>query len=160
MDRAPMRKLKIGHIGWLSRDEGTDCETVAWCDINAEKMKRLESEHPRIAMYTDYRDMLGHAGLDLVVISTPNWLHCEMACAFLESGKHVFVEKPMGINRAECDRVLNAARKSGKNLAIDFEMRVSPFASRLQRLLDPREVGELRRIEMIHHRGGWLETGN
>jgi predicted dehydrogenase len=111
-------------------------------------------------MYTDYRDMLGHAGLDLVVISTPNWLHCEMACAFLESGKHVFVEKPMGINRAECDRVLNAARKSGKNLAIDFEMRVSPFASRLKRLLDSREVGELRRIEMIHHRGGWLETGN
>src|SRR6185295_1497137 len=91
-----MRKLKVGHIGWLSRDEGPDCTTVAWCDISDEKMKRLKLQHPEITMYTDYREMVRHPGLDAVVISTPNWLHCDMACAFLEAGVHVFVEKPMG----------------------------------------------------------------
>jgi predicted dehydrogenase len=155
-----MKKLKIGHIGWLSCDDGPDCETTAWCDINAEKMNRLKKEHPAITMYTDWREMVNHPGLDLVVISTPNWLHCEMACAFLEAGRHVFVEKPMGINRAEMDRLLLAVRKSGRNLAVDFEMRISPFASRIKQALDSAELGELRRIEMIHHRGGWVEEGN
>jgi predicted dehydrogenase len=104
--------------------------------------------------------MLKHPGLDLVVISTPNWLHCEIACAFLEAGKHVFVEKPMGVNRAELDRLLITARKSGRNLAVDVEMRISPFAQRIRQILDSDELGALRRVELIHHRGGWIEEGN
>lgn len=155
-----MQKLNIGHIGWLFRDEGPDCATVAWCDVNEIKMKRLAQEQPAITMYADYRRMLDHPGLDLVVISTPNWVHCEMACAFLEAGKHVFVEKPMGITRAEMDRLVLAQKRSGKNLTVDFEMRVSPFAQRMKKLLDSGEIGELRRIEMVHHRGCWLEEGN
>jgi predicted dehydrogenase len=155
-----MKKLKLGHIGWLAKDEGPECETVAWCDINASRMKRLETEQPGIRMYTDYREMLKHPGLDAVVISTPNFLHAEMAIAFLEAGKSVFLEKPMGINKAECDRILQTAARTKSNLTIDFELRVSPFAQRIKRLLDSGEFGQLVRLELVHHRGCWLEEGN
>lgn len=155
-----MQKLKVGHIGWLSCDDEDYCETVAWCDVREETLARAKEKNPEVVMYTDYREMVEHPGLDLVVISTPNWLHCEMACAFLEAGKHVFVEKPMGISREECDRLVRVQQASGKQLAIDFEMRASPFAKKMRELLSSGEIGELRRLEFIHHRGGWVEEGN
>jgi predicted dehydrogenase len=155
-----MNKLRVGYIGWLDRDDGENCETVAWCDCDSARLQGLKSQNPDIAMYADYRELLRHPSLDVVVIATPNWLHCEMACASLEAGKHVFIEKPMGINRREIDLLLQTALCSGKNFAIDFEMRMSPFAKRIKQLLDSGEFGELCRLECIHHRGGWLEEGN
>lgn len=155
-----MRKLNIGYIGWTFRDEGPDCHTVAWCDINEEKMARAAEQHPDIAMYTDYREMVRHPGLDLVVISTPNWVHAEQAIAFLDAGIHVMLEKPMGITQQESDDILRAAQRSGKQLIIDFEMRVAPYALRIKELLDSGEYGSLRGIEFVHHRGCWLEEGN
>jgi predicted dehydrogenase len=155
-----VRQLRIGHIGWLSLDEGPECTTVAWCDINSQKIEELGRKHPNIAMFTDYREMLRKADLDLVVIASPNFAHADQAVAFLDAGSHVFLEKPMGINRDECDRIIGAQRRSGKNLGIDFEIRVSPCAQRLKSLIDGGEYGQLRRIEYLHHQGAWLESGN
>jgi predicted dehydrogenase len=155
-----MKALRLGHIGWLSRDEGPECRTVAWCDIDAEKLRKAAQAHPDIALYPDYRDLLRHPGLDAVVIASPNYAHAEQAVAFLNAGKDVFLEKPMGIDRAECDAVLGAARRNRRVCVIDFELRVSPFAALVQRLLASGEYGALRRIEFIHHRGCWLNEGN
>ena len=155
-----MKKLKVGHIGWLPVDNESYCETVAWCDINADRMKKCASEHPEITMYTDYREMLKHPGLDLVVISTPNWVHAEQTIAFLKAGIHVFVEKPMGINKAETDAILEVSDRSGVRLGVDFEMRFSTVARRTKALIESGEYGELKRLEFVHHRGAWLEEGN
>lgn len=154
-----MSKIRIGHIGWLSRDEGPQVETVAWCDLNKEKLQRATEKHPDIEMYTDYREMARRADLDAVVISTPNDVHAEQCIAFLEAGADVFLEKPMGINREEFDDILRTVRETGRRLTVDFEMRVSPFARRVKELIDGGEYGELRRMEVIHHRGGWKEEG-
>jgi predicted dehydrogenase len=153
-------KVKVGHIGWLTRDENEYCETVAWCDINEDKLRTTAAGHSEIALYSDYREMLKHPELDLVVISTPNWLHAEQAIAFLNAGKHVFLEKPMGIDKKETDAILAAANGSYGRLGIDFELRYSKFARRLKEFIDSGEYGELRGIEFVHHRGAWLEEGN
>ena len=155
-----MKKLKLGHIGWQTKDEGPECTTVAFCDTNEQKLANLKKKYPEVAMYTDYQEMLKHPGLDAVVISTPNFVHAEQAIAFLEAGKHVMLEKPMGVNREECDRIIEAQRRSGKNFTVDFEMRMSPFAQRIKRMIDSGEYGDLKHIEFIHHRGAWLEQGN
>jgi predicted dehydrogenase len=155
-----MKKLKIGHIGWLSLDEGPECETVAWCDIREDKLAQAAQKHPGIRLYTDYREMVKHPGLDAVIISTPNFVHAEQAIAFLDAGVHVFLEKPMGINQEECDAILVAALRNDRECVIDFELRVSPFASRVKTLLDSGEYGALRHIEFVHHRGCWMEEGN
>lgn len=155
-----MKKLGVGCIGWWSFDEGPDCRTVALCDLNEAKLKAGKEKHPALAFYSDYREMLKHPDLDLVVISTPNFVHAEQAIACLEAGKHVFLEKPMGIDRAECDAIIRAWRKSGKNLGIDHEMRISGFSARIRRIIDSGEYGRLRRIEHLHRRGAWLEEGN
>jgi len=150
----------VANIGWFADDDMPECRTVAFCDANRAKLDRLAAEHPGMAMYADYRELLRHPGLDAVVISTPNSVHAEQAVAALEAGKHVMLEKPMGVTRDECDRILRAQRRSGRMLTIDFEMRVSPFARRIRGLLDGGEYGTLRRIEFCHYRGCWLESGN
>ncbi len=155
-----MKKIKVAHIGWLSNDQGPDCITTAWCDINKEKMAENAKKHPDIQMYTDYREMLAKADFDAVVIATPNYVHAEQAIAFLKAGKHVFLEKPMGITKEESDAILKAAEESGKIMAIDFELRFSLFSKRIKKFIESREYGELRRIEFIHHRGSWLNEGN
>lgn len=155
-----MKKLNLGYIGWQFKDEGAECTTVAFCDTNAQKLADLKQKHPDVTMYTDYREMLKHPGLDAVIISTPNFVHAEQAIAALEAGKHLMLEKPMGIDKAECDRIVAAAQRSGKNFTVDFEMRVSPFAKRMKTLIDSGEFGELKHIEFIHHRGCWLQEGN
>lgn len=154
------RQMNVANVGWFANDEGPECKTVAFCDTNKSKLDSLAKQHPGMAMYADFQELLRHPGLDAVIISTPNFVHAEQAVAALAAGKHVMLEKPMGINRAECDRILAAQRRSGKLLTIDFEMRFSPFARRIKGVIDSREYGELRRIEFIHHRGGWLASGN
>jgi len=152
--------LRVGQIGWLGTEEGPGYKTVAWCDIHAAKLEEQVRRHPGIATYADYREMLQKAKLDIVMIASPNYCHAEQATAFLDAGVHVFLEKPMGVTVAECDRILAAWKRSGRNLGIDFEVRVSPFARRVQALMGSGEYGHLRRIEYLHHQGAWLAGGS
>lgn len=155
-----LAKMGIGHIGWLGYDEAPDWQTVAWCNIDRKALEAAGRDHPDVALYTDYREMLKHPGLNAVIISTPNMVHAEQTVACLDAGMHVMVEKPMGVNREECTHILEAQQRSGCNLTVDFEIRASPFARRVKSILDGEELGSLRRIEFTHHRGCWLEEGN
>ncbi len=155
-----MHKLNVAYIGWFSYDKTDFSTPYAVCDINEEKVKSFVAAHPEVKGVTDYRQLAADPAVDVVIISSPNWLHCEMVEAFMGAGKHVFCEKPMGINRDEMNRMLLAQRASGKQLAIDFEMRVSLGPIRLKEILDGGELGTIRGIEFIHHRGGWLAQGN
>ena len=62
--------------------------------------------------------------LDAVIVASPNDLHAGHAIAALDAGKHVLVEKPMAIGVEDCDRMLAAARRAGRVLAVGHEMRV------------------------------------
>ncbi len=59
-------------------------------------------------------EMLKDATIDVVDICLPPHLHVDAALLALEHGKHVFCEKPLGLNTADCDRILDAAKKAGK----------------------------------------------
>ena len=109
---AQKKKLLIGATGWFSKDTGPGYETVAFCDIDRGKLEKTGAAHPDMRMYSDFKEMLKHPGLGAVIISTPNFVHAEQAIAALDAGKHVFLEKPMGINRGECDAIIAAQKRS------------------------------------------------
>ena len=62
--------------------------------------------------------------IDLVDLCLPPNLHAEATIAALKAGKHVFVEKPMGLTAAECDKMVAAAKKAGKQVLVGH---VLPF---------------------------------
>ena len=77
-------------------------------------------------VYTDYRDLLADSQLDAVSIVTMWDQHAEPVIAALESGKHVFVEKPMASTAAECDEIVNAAARSSAACMVGHICRFNP----------------------------------
>lgn len=81
---------------------------------------------------TDWREALADPAVDAVVISTRHDSHAELSAAALEAGKHVLVEKPLGLTEAEIDRVMAAHATSGRVLTVGTNRRYS-HAARLAR---------------------------
>ena len=75
------------------------CDTAT--DDRAEKLK-VKYGTPETKIVADYKDLLGDPQVDAVIITTPDGLHCEQACAFLRDGKPVLLEKPMALKKDEC----------------------------------------------------------
>jgi predicted dehydrogenase len=98
-------------------------EFVGVCDIGAETAAQIAADNV-CAFFTDWRDLLGKA--DAVSIATPTETHCEIACAFLEQGTHVLVEKPMSLSVAEADQMIAAAEKAGAKLMVGQLERFNP----------------------------------
>jgi len=84
---------------------------------------------------TNVEDVLQDNEVDLVLITTRHNLHANMTIKCLEAGKHVFVEKPLALNKDELDKVIEAQQKSGKAVMVGFNRRFSPHAEKMKALL-------------------------
>ncbi len=80
----------------------------------------------RYAEFADYADALARTKPDAVCISTYPDTHAAYATAALEAGAHVFLEKPVADNIADCERVLGLARKLGRKLVVGYILHVHP----------------------------------
>ena len=79
------------------------------------------------ATYKEYRELLGHRGLDAVLLATPSVAHADQIVAALEAGKHVFCEKPLALDLADCRRVEEAAaRYPDRIVMVGFVRRFDP----------------------------------
>ncbi len=79
-----------------------------------------------LAVYRDLGEMLAKEKLDAVSITLPTYLHAETSIRALAAGVHVLCEKPMALSSADCDRMIDAARKAGKILQIGHCVRFWP----------------------------------
>lgn len=98
-------------------------ELVGVCDIDPSTAEAAGSLH-NIPHFSDWRDLLDK--VDAVSIGTPTETHCEIACAFLERGIHVLVEKPIALTLDEADQMIEATRKSGAKLMVGQLERYNP----------------------------------
>ena len=110
---------------------------------------------------TEWPRFLGY-GSEAVIVASPNYLHAEHALRCLEAGKHVLVEKPMALSIEDCDRMLAAARRSGKLLAVGHEMRVFRLFAEVKKLLGEGRIGRPLHLKLDLWRrpyrvgaGGW-----
>jgi myo-inositol 2-dehydrogenase/D-chiro-inositol 1-dehydrogenase len=119
-------------------------------------------ECPAVPVVRDYRALLARADVDAVAVVVPNHLHAEVGVAALEAGKDVLLEKPMATTLADCDRLLAAARASGRVLTIGHELRLSEQYGRVKALIDADAIGvpeyiafSLFRFPFRPGAGGW-----
>jgi predicted dehydrogenase len=115
-------------------------------DRDEARARLLASQYgvPRVS--GDFRDAIG--GVDAAVIGVPHHLHEPMACALLEAGIHVLVEKPMALSAAACDRMIAAATRTGAVLAVGLLRRCSPSLQWVKQALDAGALGRIRRFEL------------
>ncbi|MCS7315577.1 MAG: Gfo/Idh/MocA family oxidoreductase [Bryobacterales bacterium] len=98
---------------------------TALCDIKADRLDgaaTAAAEH-KPATFADYRRLLEHPELDAVFIATPCDLHAEQAIAALRAGKHVYLEKPVGITPGQIRDLLAAARSARTVLQVGQQLR-------------------------------------
>ncbi len=111
---------------------------------------------------TDWRDLLAIDAVDAVIIALTNDLHAEAAIAALEAGKHVLVEKPLGLTLQQCDDVIAAQQASGKILQVGHELRFQRLYVEMKQLIDGGAIGDLRLMWCREFRGpmreGWRSS--
>ncbi|MHC4528985.1 MAG: Gfo/Idh/MocA family protein [Planctomycetota bacterium] len=97
----------------------------------------------KMQAYRDFDEMLSGQKLDAVSIALPTYLHAEFSIKALQTGMHVLCEKPMALNVADCQRMIEAAKSSGKVLQIGQCLRFWPEYTKAKEIVDSGEDGEV-----------------
>lgn len=122
---------------------------VGVCDADAETARRIAAEND-CAYFTDWRDLIDKT--DVVSIVTPTETHSEIACAFLEKGVHVLVEKPIARTLEETDLMIKAAEKSGARLMVGHLERYNPAMVALRPFVTSPLYFEIHRVSPFPNR--------
>ena len=96
-----------------------------------------------VATYSDVQGLLGDPKIDLVDLCLPPNMHADVAIAAFRAGKHVFVEKPMALTTADCDRMVKAANKAGKQLLVGHVLPLLPEYAVARKLIASGKYGKL-----------------
>ena len=149
-----MKTIKVGIIGCggiangkhmpsLAKVEG--CEMVAFCDIIVERAQKAAKEYgtPDAKVFENYKDLLAIEEIDVVHVLTPNRSHSFITVDALHAGKHVMCEKPMAINSAEAQLMLDAAKETGKKLTIGYQSRFRPDSLYLKQEAEAGVFGDI-----------------
>ena len=115
--------MGMSHAMAYTRIDGFD--VVGVCERNIET-RTLPDAMADAARFTDYQEALATLKPDVVSICTWADSHADYAIAAMEAGAHVFVEKPLAETVAEAERVVAAARRTGRKLVIGYILRHHP----------------------------------
>lgn len=149
----------VGFMGWihyLASQRSTSAEIVAFCSRSESKrsgdwsMIRGNFGPPgekidvsSMNVYRDYEQLLQDDSVDVVDICLPPNLHEQACIAAFESGKHVLCEKPLSLDLASCDRILESAERTNKKL---FVAQVLPYFPAYQGLIERAKKGEFGQL--------------
>ena len=155
-----MNKLRVAAIGVgsLGRHHARNyaemaaegrAELIGVCDADEATATSVAATH-KCPAFTDWNDLLEN--VDAVSIATPTDTHCEIACAFLEKGIHVLVEKPIALTLDESDRMIAAGRASGATLMVGQLERYNPAMVALRPLVTTPLYFEIHRVSPFPNR--------
>ena len=148
------RTVKVGIIGcggigqnkhMPSLHKIENVEIVAFCDLVLERAQMCKEKYgtPDALVCTDYREVLAVEDIEVVHVLTPNREHAEISVAALQAGKHVMCEKPMAKTAEGAKQMCEAAKASGKKLAIGYQHRMKPQAITAKEYIDSGALGEI-----------------
>lgn len=137
-----------------------EAEYVALCDVDAQVLERggkviESSQGKRPKLYRDIREALADKNIDVVTIATPNHWHSLAAIWACQSGKDVYVEKPLCHNIYEGQQLVAAAKKYGRIVQHGTQFRTDPALVRDIKLIHDGFIGEI-----VESRGYVYKNGN
>ncbi|MBI3519817.1 MAG: Gfo/Idh/MocA family oxidoreductase [Bacteroidetes bacterium] len=169
-----MSKIKFGvigqgHIGKRHAEmirRNPNCELVAVCDVVSKD--KLGLENLQETFYTSVDDLLAnHPEIDVINVCTPNGLHALHSLKALEANKHVVVEKPMALSKADGEKIIHTALAHSKTVFCVMQNRYSPPSVWLKEIVTSKTIGDIymvqlncywNRDERYYKAGGWKGT--
>lgn len=132
-------------------------EIVAVCDTNAALMDWFHDHVPSVKQFTgDYRELLANPEVDAIYCAVPHVLHAEFYTAILKAGKHLFGEKPFGMDRAQ-NREISAVLADHPHLVVRCSSEI-PYFPGAQKVFDLSRSGELG--EILEVEAGFLHSSD
>lgn len=152
----------MGYCHYCCYDNIKGAKIVAVCDVREDVAKekilshatsleeagKIAKDAPLPRVYGDLETLLAKEEFDVADICTPSYLHAEQAVKCLKKGVHVLCEKPMTLTANEAEKVLAAAKTSGKKFMAAHVVRfMSPYIY-LRKIIESGKYGKLQRLDM------------
>jgi predicted dehydrogenase len=149
-----LNKLKFavigaGHIGKrhaemvLRHDEA---QLIAMCDRRSKEECGVSWDIPFYATVEDLLD--AHPEIEVVSVCTPNGLHAQHALAALDKSKHVVIEKPMALSKADCERIIYSSLNRSRQVFCVMQNRYSPPSEWIKSVVDQGILGEIFMVQI------------
>jgi len=119
-----------------------NCEFVGVCRRHANMAADFAKKFTAKKYYKSVDELLDEDGIDAVYVATPVYLHAEHTIAAAKAKKHVLCEKPMAINLARCDEMIDTCRKNNVKLGIAYYRHFYPIISRVRKIIESGEIGK------------------
>jgi myo-inositol 2-dehydrogenase / D-chiro-inositol 1-dehydrogenase len=155
-DRVPTAVIGTGNRGsYLLRGvlEQPNARVVAVCDNKPDRLDKAATaaakDNPKAI--TDWRRIIDDKGIQAVFVATPPYLHTEMAVAAIQAGKHVYCEKPIGVNAKQVAQLLKAARSSSKVFTAGQQLRSMKQYMEAVRKIHEGAIGDVLWVKAQRH---------
>ena len=149
-DKVKFAVVGQGHIGKRHAEmirRNSACELVAVCDILPKEKLGLETIAEKF--YTQLDELLkAHPEVQVVNVCSPNGLHAEHALKALDYDKHVVVEKPMALTKADCEKIIYGALHHHKTVFCVMQNRYSPPSIWLKEIVDSKMLGDIYMVQL------------
>ncbi|HEY5550609.1 MAG TPA: Gfo/Idh/MocA family oxidoreductase [Opitutaceae bacterium] len=161
-------RLRVGVIGcgWYGGvnlaifQRNLPVHVVSLCDPNSNKLANLakqaaETQQEVPATFADYREMLAHSPLDVVIVTTPDHWHALPAIAAMQAGADLYLEKPIGHDVIEGEALVTAARKYGRVVQVNTQRRSNPlYAEAREKFITSGRLGTVGLAETYSYLPG------
>lgn len=136
------------HVQAVQKTAGFELAAVA--DINAERASSLVEGTGR-PFYTDYKEMIAEEKPDVAIITLPHFLHKEALIYAAEQGCHCLLEKPMALNVAECDEMIDAVNRNGVKVLVGHTQHYLAENLAVKQIIEKGDLGKLVMINDSRH---------
>ena len=174
MDNVRIGVVGIGNMGTshakqLHEGLVKNATLAAVCDIKPERLDWAKDYFGEgVKTYLSFDDIASDKDIDALIIATPHYDHPTLGIKTLEAGKHVLVEKPIGVYTKAVRALNEAAAKSDKVFTIMYNQRTNPVFRKVRDMVRGGELGEIKRViwvitdwfrtEFYYNSGGWRAT--
>lgn len=117
-----------------------------------DKVKDYAMRHKVDKYYTDADQLIADPQVNAVYIATPPNTHMKYAIKAMQAGKPVYVEKPMGMNSAECEEMIRVSEATNQKLFVAFYRRALPYFLNVKELLESGVIGNVLTVEVKQYR--------
>jgi predicted dehydrogenase len=98
----------------------------------------------------DWHAVVDRSDVEVVDIASPGHIHCDIAVAAAQAGKHVFCEKPLAFTLADAKKMLAAARTAGVKHMVNFNYRRCPAVALARQMIEADQLGEIRHVRCTY----------
>ena len=160
-----MAKIRFGIIGVGSRGIRTfgrhlrgayadRAELVALADLDPNRLGIAAKMLGVDKTYGSHSQLIQDAGVDAVVITTPDYTHAEIALEAMDAGKLIICEKPVATTIDDANRLLEAGRRFGKSFQVGFVLRYAPFFKGMHAAIVDGRIGKPLFAAAVDNRAG------